>query len=201
MSSLKNQSDNEKMIVFAAPSGSGKTTVVRHLLEIFNELSFSISATTREKREIEEDGKDYYFLSEDEFKDKITRNEFVEWVEVYKGRYYGTLKSEVQRLWDDGKFILFDIDVIGARMIKDQFGEKCLAVFVKPPSIEVLINRLKKRKTETEASLNSRIARFKEELTYEKYFDKTLINDDLEMALEEAEGIVTDFLKINTEEE
>lgn len=195
------EKQNEKMIVFAAPSGSGKTTIVRHLLNTFDQLSFSISATTREKREIEVDGKDYYFLSETEFKDKVDLNEFVEWVEVYRGRYYGTLRSEVQRMWDAGKFILFDIDVKGARMIKDQFGDKCLAVFVKPPSVEVLIDRLKNRKTETKASLNTRIDRFNEELSYEKYFDRVLINDQLEAAYIEAEKIVIDFLNLDLEEE
>jgi len=190
------QKFKEKMMVFAAPSGSGKTTIVRHLLESFDELAFSISATTRDKREYEKDGKDYYFLSKEAFKQKIEEGAFVEWEEVYAGRFYGTLKEEVRRLWGEGKSILFDIDVKGAMDIKQQFGEKCLAVFVKPPSTEVLIERLKNRRTETAASLNTRIARFNEEMEYEKHFDTVLINDKLKDALNEGEVLVKNFLEL-----
>ena len=197
---MKTTDHSEKMMVFAAPSGSGKTTIVRHLLETFDELAFSISATTREKRGYEVDGRDYYFLNEDEFKRRIKEDEFVEWEEVYEGRYYGTLRTEVERLWKEGKFILFDIDVKGAMDIKKQFGDKCLAVFVKPPSIEALIDRLEKRGTESAETLNTRIARFKEELEHEKYFDKTLINDNLLIALQKAEKLSCDFLGIEREE-
>jgi len=182
-------------MVFAAPSGSGKTTIVRHLLSHFEELAFSISATTREKREYERDGKDYYFLSGEEFKEKIEKDAFVEYVEVYEGRFYGTLKKEVDRLWAEEKCVMFDIDVIGAMQIKEKYGEQCLTVFVKPPSIESLIDRLKKRKTETEESLNTRRERFKDELEFESKFDMVLINDDLENAFNEAEQITREFIK------
>ena len=183
-----------KMMVFAAPSGSGKTTIVRHLLDCFDQLAFSISATTRRKRDYEVDGKDYYFLSEDEFSQRIANGAFVEWVEVYPGRYYGTLKEEVERLWKAGKCILFDIDVIGAMEIKEKYGDRCLAVFVKPPGIEALIDRLRKRKTESEETLQIRKERFREELRFEEKFDRVLINDQLEVALEEAERMVRGFL-------
>lgn len=183
-----------KMIVFAAPSGSGKTTIVRHLLEKFDELAFSISATTREKRNYETDGHDYYFLSETEFLDRIEKGSFVEWVEVYKGRYYGTLVEEVERLWKEGKCVLFDIDVVGAMHIKEKFGDQCLAVFVKPPGIDTLIHRLRKRKTETEESLKTRRERFDRELTFESRFDCVVINDELDIALNKAEQLTSDFL-------
>ena len=185
---------NKKMMVFAAPSGSGKTTIVRHLLNSFDELAFSISATTREKRDYEIDGKDYYFLTEKEFKKQIDDNAFVEWVEVYSGRYYGTLKKEVERLWENGKCVLFDIDVIGAMKIKEQFGDQCLAVFVRPPGIDALLDRLRKRNTETEETLNIRRKRFEKELEYESKFDISLINDDLTEAFQEAENIVKDII-------
>jgi guanylate kinase len=186
-----------KMMVFAAPSGSGKTTIVRHLLKTFDCLGFSISDTTREKREYEIDGTDYYFLSVSEFRDRIREGSFIEWEEVYENRLYGTLQSEVDRMWEAGKHILFDIDVKGAMDIKNQFGERCLAVFVKPPSIEVLIERLKNRNTENQESLQSRIDRFNEEMTYEKNFDLVLINDDLDRAFTEAENITRSFLDLS----
>jgi guanylate kinase len=189
-----------KMMVFAAPSGSGKTTIVRHLLSSFECLGFSVSATTRPKRSYEKDGRDYYFLSVDDFKEKIRKEEFVEWEEVYENRYYGTLKSEIERKWEEGKHILFDIDVKGAMDIKKQFGDKCLAVFVKPPGVETLIKRLEKRNTETAETLKIRIARFNEELTYEKHFDTVLINDKLDLAFTEAEQLTTDFLMLPVEE-
>ncbi len=187
----------EKMMVFTAPSGSGKTTIVRHLLKRFDRLAFSVSATTRDKRDHETDGKDYYFLSVESFREKIARGLFVEWEEVYPGRYYGTLKSEVDRIWEEGKFVLFDVDVLGASNIKRIYGEKCLAVFVKPPSVEVLINRLKARNTETPETLEIRKARFLKELQYEPNFDVILINDQLENALEEAEELVRNFFGFN----
>lgn len=187
----------EKMMVFTAPSGSGKTTIVRHLLKRFDRLAFSVSATTRDKRDHETDGKDYYFLSVESFREKIARGLFVEWEEVYPGRYYGTLKSEVDRIWEEGKFVLFDVDVLGASNIKRIYGEKCLAVFVKPPSVEILINRLKARNTETPETLEIRKARFLKELQYEPNFDVILINDQLENALEEAEELVRNFFGFN----
>jgi guanylate kinase len=190
-SKVKNQ---KKMMVFAAPSGSGKTTIVRHLLDKFEELAFSISATTRPIRDYEIDGHDYYFLSVEEFRKRIETGAFVEWVEVYEGRYYGTLVEEVERLWAKGKYVLFDIDVLGARQIKEKYGDQCLLVFVKPPSVEALIDRLEKRKTETEATLQIRKERFHKELGYEVYFDRVLINDQLHIALEEAEQLTREFL-------
>lgn len=185
-----------KMLVFTAPSGAGKTTIVRHLLSSFDSLDFSVSATNRKKRSKEVEGKDYYFLSTETFKEKIKNDEFVEWEEVYDDQFYGTLKSEIDRLWSIGKHIVFDIDVRGATNIKKLYGEQCLAVFIKPPSLEVLISRLKKRETETAASLEKRIARVKREMTYEQTFDKILLNDLLEVALTEAELIVEDFLSL-----
>ena len=185
-----------KMMVFAAPSGSGKTTIVRHLLGVFDRLDFSVSATTREKRNYELDGEDYYFLSVDAFRHRIQQEEFVEWVEVYPGRYYGTLKVEVERMWRAGKCVLFDIDVVGAMQLKEKYGDRCLTVFVRPPSVDALIDRLRKRQTETEESLAIRRARFIEEFKYESKFDRVLINDQLEEALEEAERMTRAFLDL-----
>ncbi len=183
-----------KLIIFTAPSGAGKTTIVRHLLKNFDELAFSVSATTRKKRKHETDKKDYYFLSKKEFKAKIKADEFLEYEEVYDDQFYGTLKSEIERLWKLNKHIIFDIDVKGAINIKKYYKDVALAVFVKPPSAEVLLSRLKKRKTETEKSLKKRITRAKIELTYEDKFDTVLLNDDLEIALADAEQIVSDFI-------
>ncbi len=183
-----------KMFVFTAPSGAGKTTVVRHLLKKFDHLGFSISATTRDKRKGEKDGKDYYFLSVEEFKARRRSRKFVEWEEVYEDQYYGTLKSEVERLWADKKHIVFDIDVKGARAIKKKYGDQCLAVFICPPGVETLIERLTNRNTESEKSLKKRISRVKREMKFQNKFDKVLINDLLEVTLEEAEIIVEDFI-------
>ena len=192
MSSRK--SNEGKIIIFTAPSGSGKTTVVRHVLNKFDCLDFSVSATTRAKRPHETDGVDYYFMSVDQFKQKRRKRKFAEWQEVYDNQYYGTLKSEIERIWDSGKHIVFDIEVKGATNIKKKYGEKALAVFIKVPSLELLIKRLKERKTESEANLKKRIRRIKRELTYEKSFDRILINDKLEDTLKEAEKIVEDFI-------
>ena len=190
---MKNK-DN-KLIVFSAPSGSGKTTIVRHLLGIekFN-LEFSISATSREKRGEEVDGKDYYFLSADEFKSKIKNNEFLEWEEVYRDNFYGTLKTEVERIWAKGKHVIFDIDVSGGLRIKRKFPEKTLAIFFKPPSIDELKIRLKKRKTETEDKINMRVAKASAELATAPLFDTIIVNDTLDHALEEAEKLVSNFI-------
>jgi guanylate kinase len=187
-----------KMLVFTAPSGAGKTTIVRHLLKSYKNLDFSVSATNRKKREKEVEGKDYYFLSTEAFKTKIAEEDFVEWEEVYDDQFYGTLKSEIDRLWALGKHIVFDIDVRGATNIKNLYKDQCLAIFIKPPSLNVLINRLKKRDTETVASLNKRITRVKREMEYEKTFDKVLVNDLLEVSLKEAELIVEDFLSLES---
>ncbi len=185
-----------KLIIFSAPSGSGKTTLVHHLLEQPElNLAFSISAASRQKREGEQDGKDYYFISPKDFKQKIDDDEFVEWEEVYKDNFYGTLKSEVERLRNEGKNIIFDIDVKGGLNIKKQFPKDSLAVFVEPPSVEELIKRLKNRKTETPEKIKMRINKASEELAYAKDFDVVVVNDDLEEAKENAYKIVSDFLK------
>lgn len=184
-----------KLIVVAAPSGAGKTTIVKHLLVKYSFLAFSVSAATRKQRAYETNGKDYYFLSSEEFKAKIAADEFVEWEEVYQNQFYGTLKSEVKRIWNLGKHVIFDIDVNGALTIQRAFPKETLLVFVKPPSPEILFERLKGRNTETEESLQKRISKAALELTYEDKFDVILVNDDLETALREAENIVTNFIE------
>ncbi|MEJ2113150.1 MAG: guanylate kinase [Flavobacteriaceae bacterium] len=184
-----------KLIVFSAPSGSGKTTIVRHLLGIEKlNLAFSISATSRERRGEEVDGKDYYFLSLKEFKQKIKNEEFLEWEEVYRDNFYGTLKSEVERLWALGKHVIFDIDVSGGLRIKRKFPKETLAVFVKPPSIDELKIRLKKRQTESNDKINMRIAKASAELATAPLFDVIIENGDLDVALIEAETLVSNFL-------
>ena len=183
-----------KMVVFTAPSGAGKTTLVRHLLDHFGYLDFSVSATTRNKREHEKEGIDYFFLTEDEFRARIAEDAFVEWEEVYTGQFYGTLKSEVERIWNEDKAIVFDIDVNGACRLKEKYGEQCLTIFVKPPSIDTLVDRLKKRNTETEASLQKRIEKVKREISYENRFDAVIVNDLLEVAKKEAELLVENFI-------
>ncbi|MEO1256067.1 MAG: guanylate kinase [Bacteroidota bacterium] len=197
-----------KLILFTAPSGAGKTTIVRHLLKTFDELAFSVSATTRSRRPKEEDGKDYYFLTPEKFRHLIDNEEFVEWEEVYENQFYGTLKNDELPLIGDsvyfafqGKFIVFDVEVKGATNIKKFYGEEAYAVFVKPPSLQVLMDRLKQRKTETAKSFEKRIRRAKEELKYENKFDRILVNDILEVTLKEAEMIVEDVLKIQPREE
>ena len=187
-----------KLFVFSAPSGSGKTTIVRHLLkqEKFN-LEFSISATSREARGFEVDGKDYYFISTRDFKDKIKADEFLEWEEVYRDNFYGTLKTEVERIWALNKHVIFDIDVVGGLRIKHKFPEETLAVFVKPPSVDELKIRLKKRSTESEDKINMRIAKASVELATAPQFDKIIKNYELEVALEEAEDLVSDFLGLS----
>lgn len=185
-----------KIIIFTAPSGSGKTTIVRHLLKKYDILGFSVSATNRKKRPKEIDGKDYYFLSEEKFRRKVKEGAFVEWEEVYEGRYYGTLKSEIERIWSKEKHVVFDIEVKGATNIKRLFPDNSLAIFVRPPSLSELRRRLLGRKTETDKSLLRRLSRAEEEMTYENTFDKVLINDLLEVALEEAEQICESFCNI-----
>ena len=186
-----------KLIVFSAPSGSGKTTIVRHLLGIpYLNLEFSISATSRKPRGEEKDGKDYYFLSEKEFKKKIKNGEFLEWEEVYRDNFYGTLKAEVERIWALGKHVIFDIDVVGGLRIKKKFPEETLAVFVKPPSVDELKRRLKKRKTESEERINMRIAKASIELATAPQFDEIIKNHDLPTALKEAEALVAKFIGV-----
>lgn len=182
-------------MIFSAPSGSGKTTVVQHLLKTMpQKLAFSVSVTTRKPRPNEVHGREYYFMSEEEFSQKVKEDAFVEHEMVYKGLYYGTLKSEVERLWSQGKVVLFDVDVVGGLNLKSQFGDKAKAVFLKPPSVEVLMERLTKRSTEVEHMLKERIAKAKEELSYEEKYDVVLVNDVLEDTLKEAEQIVNKFL-------
>ena len=195
---MTQQTNNQtgKLIVFSAPSGSGKTTIVRHLLglDALN-LEFSISATSREKRGDEIDGKDYYFLSAQAFKNKIKADEFLEWEEVYRDNFYGTLKTEVERIWAQGKHVIFDIDVSGGLRIKRKFPKETLAIFVKPPSIDELKIRLKKRQTESADKINMRIAKASAELATAPLFDVIIENDNLEKALKEAENLVSNFLK------
>ncbi|MEN8914116.1 MAG: guanylate kinase [Polaribacter sp.] len=187
-----------KLFVFSAPSGSGKTTIVRHLLqqERFN-LAFSISATSREPRGFEKDGEDYYFISLRDFKDKIKEDAFLEWEEVYRDNFYGTLKTEVERIWAQKKHVIFDIDVVGGLRIKKKFPENTLSVFVKPPSVDELKIRLKKRSTESEDKINMRIAKASVELATAPQFDKIIKNYDLEVALKEAEDLMSDYLGFN----
>ena len=185
-----------KLFVFSAPSGSGKTTIVKHLLKQDKQgLEFSVSATSREPRGEEKDGKDYYFISVKDFKNKIKNDEFLEWEEVYRDNFYGTLKSEIDRIWAKGKHVIFDIDVVGGLRIKKKFPEQTLAVFVKPPSVDELKIRLKKRSTESEEKINMRIAKASIEMATAPQFDSIIKNYDLETALLEAENLVEDFLK------
>lgn len=185
-----------KLIVFSAPSGSGKTTIVRHLLgQPELNLEFSISATSREPRGTEVHGTDYYFISLKEFKNHIKADDFLEWEEVYRDNFYGTLWKEVQRIWTMGKHVIFDIDVVGGLRIKKKFPDKTLAVFVKPPSVDELKIRLKKRSTESEDKINMRVAKASVELATAPQFDHIILNDNLEKALKEAVTLVTDFVK------
>ena len=184
-----------KLLVFSAPSGSGKTTIVRHLLAQPDlNLEFSISATSREPRGEEIHGKDYYFISLEDFKKHIKAQDFLEWEEVYRDNFYGTLKSEIERIWALGKNVIFDIDVAGGLRIKSKFPQETLAVFVKPPSIDELKIRLKKRSTESEDKINMRIAKASVELATAPQFDKIIKNYDLDIAKEEAYQLVKDFL-------
>jgi guanylate kinase len=184
-----------KLIIFSAPSGSGKTTIVRHLLQQPElNLAFSISATSRPRRGKEKHGENYYFMSISDFKRHIKQEDFLEWEEVYRDNFYGTLKSEVERLWAEGKNVIFDIDVVGGLRIKKKFPERTLAVFVKPPSVDELKIRLKKRSTESDDKINMRIAKASVELATAPQFDKIIKNYDLDQALEEAHRLVADFV-------
>ncbi len=183
-----------KLIIFSAPSGAGKTTIVQYLLKVFPQLGFSVSACSRPIRKGETQGVDYYFLSVEEFKQKIENNEFVEWEEVYKDNFYGTLKTEIERIWKKGQYVIFDMDVVGGLNLKKQFGDIALAIFVMPPSIEHLEIRLKSRETETPESIARRIGKAENELQTAKLFDKIILNDKLENAFAEAEKIVADFI-------
>jgi guanylate kinase len=183
-----------KAIIVSAPSGAGKTTIVKHLLAAIPRLEFSVSACSRAKREGETHAKDYYFISADDFKDKIRHDEFVEWQEVYPGSYYGTLKSEMDRIWSQGKTPIFDVDVVGGLNLKKYFGARGLAVFIQPPSIGELENRLKKRGTETGETLQKRISKAVYELSFAPQFDEVIVNDNLKIKCMEIVTLVETFL-------
>ena len=185
---------SKKVVIFSAPSGAGKTTLVRHLLAQGLPLEFSISACSRAPRTNEQDGKDYHFLSPRDFKEKIAADAFLEWEEVYENMFYGTLKSEVERIWANGKQVIFDVDVVGGINIKKHFGVQALSVFVAPPSIEELKSRLEGRGTETAESLQKRLAKVAEEMAQQDAFDIVIVNDDLYTARQEVITKVTDFI-------
>lgn len=184
-----------KLIIFSAPSGAGKTTIVHHLLSKKFGLEFSVSATTRGQREGEVDGKDYYFLSVEDFKNKIKNKEFIEWEEVYTDNFYGTLRAEVERIWEKGNHVIFDVDVDGGLNLKHAFQDRALAVFVMPPSLDRLRERLESRDTETDESVNRRMAKAPAEIEKCVDFDKIILNDNLSDAFKKAEIMVRDFLK------
>jgi guanylate kinase len=191
-------SSYNKLIVITAPSGAGKTSITRYLLKTFPQLAFSISAATREPRSYETDGVDYYFIALEDFKQKIHQHEFAEWEMVYEGKYYGTLKSELKRIWNNSQVPLLDIDVKGAIHVQQQYPESLLTIFIEPPSIEELKRRLESRGTETVESLQARVNKASYELSFKEHFNKSILNDDLQRACKEAERIVKDFLAAGT---
>jgi guanylate kinase len=186
---------HQKILIITAPSGAGKTSITRHLMRIFPVLEFSVSAATRQARGTEKDGVDYYFIGEEDFKQKIQHNEFAEWEMVYEGKYYGTLKSELKRIWSLGKVPVLDIDVKGAIHIQQQYPENTLSIFVEPPSVDELKNRLETRGTETAESLAARVNKATYELSFKEQFNEIVVNDTLEHACATAERLVGDFLK------
>lgn len=194
---MNTTSSKGKLLIFSAPSGSGKTTIVKYLMKNINNLAFSISATSRKIRGGETHGKDYYYLNADEFKAKISNNEFVEWEEVYTNRFYGTLKSEVERIRNLGQNVVFDVDVVGGLNIKKQYGDDALAIFVMPPSIKVLKQRLEKRGTDNAADIKTRIDKAEYELTFADKFDEVVINDDFDKAKTETMRIIKEFVEAN----
>ena len=186
--------NNGKLVIFSAPSGAGKSTLVNYLLPQFPQLSFSISATSRAPRGQEVHGKDYYFLSSEEFKVRVAQDELLEWEEVYSGTYYGTLRTEVERIWSEGKVVVFDIDVVGALNLKKQFGDRALTLFVQAPSVEILEQRIRGRGTDSEEKIQQRVAKATIEMSRAPEFDKVVVNDDLNTAKAEALAILKDFL-------
>lgn len=184
-----------KLVIFSAPSGSGKTTIVKELLKRFSRFEFSISATSRAPRGNEQHGVDYYFLSHDEFRERVERNEFVEWEEVYAGTCYGTLRSEIDRIWAKGNIILFDVDVMGGINLKRKFGDEACSIFIMPPSVEELERRLRGRGTDSEEVIQKRIAKAEFELSKSVEFDHTVVNDQLDIAVNETAELVDNFLK------
>lgn len=186
---------SNKVIIFSAPSGSGKSTIVSHILKLHPEMEFSVSATSRAPRGQERNGIEYHFFTADEFRKMIAEDKFVEYEEVYAGSFYGTLKSEVQRIWDKGHVIIFDVDVKGGVNLKKYFGDKALSVFIQAPSVEELRKRLVARGTDSAEAIAKRIAKASEEMTYADKFDYVLVNDDLQKAYAEAEKVVDDFLQ------
>ena len=184
-----------KLIVISAPSGSGKTSIVSYLLKNMETLSFSISACSRERRENEIEGKDYHFLGIEGFKRSIKEDSFLEWEEVYKNQFYGTLKSEVERIWSEGKTVIFDVDVVGGLNIKKQYPKECLSIFIMPPSVEVLAERLIGRGSESDESLQKRLDKAEEEISQNQDFDTVILNDNLSIACEETQEVITNFIK------
>lgn len=187
---------NQKIIIITAPSGAGKTSITRHLMKVFPQLAFSVSAATRSPRGTEKDGVDYHFISTEDFKEKIQHNEFVEWEMVYEGKYYGTLKTEMERIWNQGKIPVLDIDVKGAIHVQQQYPGSSLSIFIQAPSIDELQKRLESRGTETAESLAARVNKAAYELSFKSHFNKIIINDQLQRACTEAEGIVTAFISL-----
>ena len=183
-----------KLIVISAPSGAGKTSIVHHLLKNMPELSFSFSACSREKRDNETHGKDYYFLGVEGFQNKIKEDAFLEWEEVYENQYYGTLKSEIERIWSERKTVIFDVDVIGGLNIKKQYPKECLSLFIMPPSVDVLRERLSGRGSESEKKLEMRLAKAEQEISKNQEFDKVILNDDFGIACEETMEVITNFI-------
>lgn len=189
-----NDTMSGKVIVVSAPSGAGKTSIVRHILDYLPELSFSTSATTRAMRDGEVNGKDYHFMSVDDFKKEISNDNFLEWEEVYDNQFYGTLKSEIERIWNEGKTVIFDVDVKGGMNIKNYFGDNALSIFIEPPTIEELERRLRNRGTENNESLKKRVQKAEYELSFAPKFDKVVLNDDLDKARQEVIDAVRCFL-------
>ncbi|HAM98225.1 MAG TPA: guanylate kinase [Marinilabiliales bacterium] len=183
-----------KLVIFSAPSGAGKTTIVRHLLDKGYRLEFSISACNRVPRGKEEHGKDYYFLTTEEFQRKIHNQEFVEWEEVYEGRFYGTLRSELERIWQKGFHVLFDVDVVGGINLKKHFGNRAMSIFVMPPSVEALRERLHQRATDEPTEIERRLSKAKKEMSFANQFDHVIVNDDLSKAIQEAEELLSGFI-------